>query len=150
MAKYFINSSLLLLGVAGFAKIIASMGETPALRDVDPLFEFLTNRQVAFIVGLIEVATAVSLFLRTSPVIKLLMICSLGLMFSSYRLGLWIVGAKKPCGCLGDLGNWVGLSPSATEVVTRCLLGAMLAGSIAYLWRCYMRPEGTLQPCPNR
>lgn len=150
MTKLFINSSLALLGLAGVAKLIASMGEMSALRDVDPLFQFLTNRQVIFIVGLLEIGAASSMFWKRGPVVHLLLIFWLSLMFLSYRLGMWIVGAKKPCGCLGDLGHWLGLSPATAELLSRWFLGIMLVGSVTFLWGNYRQPQAPLRHCLSR
>lgn len=58
--------------------------------------------------------------------------------FLLYRLGLWWLDWKRPCPCLGNLTDALGISPAMADTIGKGLLAYLLVVSYALLildWR---------------
>ena len=77
---------------------------------------------------------AVCLFAKANRLATVL-VAWLASIFLVYRLGLWWIGWKKPCGCLGNLTDTLGISPHTADVIIKGLLAYLLIGSYGLLIR---------------
>ena len=101
--RRFVSGVALLLGLTGGLKLVGVLQEARVLAAADPLFPFLTLRQVLFLAAGLELGVAGVLLrhrtARWAPGVILWLV----LVFGGYRLGRWAVGWEGPCGCLGHL-----------------------------------------------
>jgi hypothetical protein len=61
--------------------------------------------------------------------LKVPVIAWLAANFTVYRLGLYWIGAKLPCGCLGTLTASLGITPHTANLWMKGVLLYLLAGS---------------------
>lgn len=122
-------SSLLVLTAA--AKLWSAFGETTLLREADPLFG-LSFRTLTLVAASLEIGVAAICLLRPA-VDGLLAVAWLSTAFLAYRLGLWWIGWKKPCSCLGNLTDALHISPQLADNVMKGLLAFMFIGSVSLL-----------------
>lgn len=120
---------IILLGTA-LAKLVSSLQEASVLGEPDPLFKFLSTRQLLFGTAALELVVVRSLTLRDSSTLwKLTVLLWLSSGFLIYRLGLLWVGQAGACPCVGNVTGWLGLSTSAADWYSRLLLGYLFVGS---------------------
>jgi len=50
--------------------------------------------------------------------------------FVVYRVGLWWIGWHRPCGCLGNLTDLLGISPHTADTIMKLVLAYLLAGTL--------------------
>ncbi|MGA4644474.1 hypothetical protein, partial [Limisphaera sp. 4302-co] len=91
-------------------------------------------RQLMLGVGLVELVVAGVCLVGRRERLNLVLVGWLAGNFALYRLGLWWLGWKRPCGCLGHLTDALGVSPTAADLVMRVVLGYLLVGALAGLW----------------
>jgi hypothetical protein len=122
--RLFILSASVLLLATGISKLISITGSAQVLDRSDPIFTFLTARQMLLIAAIPEIGIAALAFFRIGVTQSVLMwIGWLASLFGLYRFGLWLVGSKQPCKCLGGALEWLGLSDHVLRHIT---LGAFL------------------------
>jgi hypothetical protein len=80
-------------------------------------------------VGVGELVIASICLFAKSQTMKLWLIAWLATTFVVYRLGLWWIGWKKPCSCLGNLTDALHLSPQAADNLMEVILAYLLIGS---------------------
>jgi hypothetical protein len=124
---YYVKTAVWVIVISGLAKLIAASLENLLLTKHDPVFDFLSYRQVALVVGMVEVAAAFFIIQRRHLAMHVL--CWLSTMFLLYRIGLWGVGSKEPCQCLGNLLGWAGISNSVERGLTTLLFVFLLVCS---------------------
>jgi hypothetical protein len=108
-AYIFVVAVMLLM--AGFGKTIGLQQEVGFLSKMNPLFSFITNRQLFSGVAFVEVALAVILLSKDfSRETKIKMIFWLSLQFAIYRGALFLAKEPAPCKCFGDIFGWLGMS----------------------------------------
>jgi len=136
-AKWFVIVVATILAIAGIAKIWASFGSVKSLSVTDPITG-IQFRHLFLLVGVAELATAsICLFRKTSEM-SLVLIAWIATSFAMYRLGLWWIDWKKPCGCLGNLTDAIHISPQAADNAMKVILACMLIGSygtLLWLWK---------------
>jgi hypothetical protein len=128
----FIRSVIVILVLTALAKLISASGGTRALDAADPLL-MLTHRQVFLSVGMIELAIAAFLIFSSRQSLKVPVIAWMAANFTIYRVGLFWIGAKLPCGCLGTLTGTLGITPQTADLWMNGVLGYLLAGSVLLL-----------------
>lgn len=131
--RWFVRSAGVLLLLTGLAKLWSAMGEARVLGVRDPLFG-LTFEQLMLGVGLVEVVVAWVCLVGRRERLSLVLVGWLSGNFALYRLGLWWLGWKGPCGCLGHVTDALGVSPTAADLVMKIVLGYLLVGALAGLW----------------
>jgi len=131
--RWFVRSAGVVLLVTGLAKLWSAMGEARVLGVRDPLFG-LTFRQLMLGVGLVELVVAGVCLVGRRERLSLVLVGWLSGNFALYRLGLWWLGWKGPCGCLGHVTDALGVSPTAADLVMKIVLGYLLVGAFAGLW----------------
>lgn len=90
------------------------------------------------LVGLLEIAVASVCLFSKQPVVALGLTAWLSTNFVLYRLGLWWMDWKSPCGCLGNLTDALHISPQTADNIMKVLLAYLLIGSYGLLiwnWR---------------
>ena len=131
--RWFVRSAGVVLLVTGLAKLWSAMGEARVLGVRDPLFG-LTFRQLMLGVGLVELLVAGVCLVGRRERLSCVLVGWLSGNVALYRLGLWWMGWKRPCGCLGHLTDALGVSPTAADVVMKFVLGYLLVGALDGLW----------------
>ena len=130
----FLTGVILVLAVTAIAKLWAVAGEARMMALQDPLFIFLSRRQMLLLAALVEVAViTVILRLWNLPLAAIGMVAWIALLFLAYRLGLSAIGYQGPCGCAGDAFAGMGVPPAVVDTVTGVLLGYLLVGSLGLL-----------------
>ena len=108
--RWFVRSAGVVLLVTGLAKLWSAMGEARVLGVRDPLFG-LTFRQLMLGVGLVELLVAGVCLVGRRERLSCVLVGWLSGNVALYRLGLWWMGWKRPCGCLGHVTDAIGVSP---------------------------------------
>jgi hypothetical protein len=137
-----LRSSAVVLALAGVFKLASAFGGSKILNEPDPLLGLRTGTLLCAL-GFSEIVISGFLFGRGRIVPKLILLAGLSTNFLIYHLGLWWTGAPKPCPCLGSLGGWAHLSTTQTELLTRALVGCLIATSYGPLLWLACRPK----PC---
>jgi hypothetical protein len=128
----FIRSVIVILAFTALAKLISASGGARALEATDPLL-MLTHRQVFLSVGILELAIAAFLVFSSRQTLKVPVIAWLAGNFTVYRLGLYWIGAKLPCGCLGVLTEALGITPKTADLWMKGVLAYLLLGAAFFL-----------------
>jgi hypothetical protein len=132
--KWFVISAGLILGLTGLAKVWSAFGDVKLLTVPDPITG-LSFRTMLLLAAVAELPiAAVCLFAKANRLATVL-VAWLASIFLVYRLGLWWIGWKKPCGCLGNLTDTLGISPHTADVIIKGLLAYLLIGSYGLLIR---------------
>ena len=121
-----------LLLIVGLGKAWGGLGR-PLLAPgpTDPVFAFLTIRQVGLAAAMLEVAVAVQVLRAGQPLTGLLTILWLASVLVAYRIGLRWVGFDGSCGCLGAWPAVLRLSNRTSERLASGALTFMIIGSLA-------------------
>jgi hypothetical protein len=130
---YFIISAGVILAITGAAKLLAITGDGTILRVSDPFFG-IPFQPLMLLVGLAELLVAGICFLGRWPGLSTMLVAWLASGFLVYRMGIWMIGWKKPCGCLGNLTDVLGISPKTADWIAMILLGYLLVGAYAVLF----------------
>jgi hypothetical protein len=102
---------------------------------IDPIFGVQFG-QLFLVVGPAEIVIALVCFFGKRQTLSLLLVAWLSTGFALYRLGLWWVGWKKPCSCLGNLTDALHISPQVADNIMKVLLAYLIIGSYGFLiWR---------------
>jgi hypothetical protein len=123
-----------ILAIAGIAKIWTAANGLKFMRAVDPIFgvEF---GHLFLSVGLLELVVAGVCLLGKREKLATVLVAWLATNFLVYRLGLWWMDWKRPCGCLGNLTDALRISPQTADNISKVLLAYLLVGSYGLLLR---------------
>jgi hypothetical protein len=114
--------SLLLLSTASLKFATLAMSTRKILPD--PLFPFLTDRQLLTVGAVLECLVGLWVWqnwISRSAAWMLQWICGL---FITYRIGLKVVGYTGPCRCLGELADWM---PGGGRVADQVSVGILFS-----------------------
>jgi hypothetical protein len=136
--RSFTAISGIMLAATGLAKVLSSLGGAKVLAMADPITG-LSFAPLMLLVGGLEVVVAGVCIVGRSPKVSLALIAWLATNFVAYRFGLWWIGWKKPCGCLGSLTDALHLSPEAADNLMKIVLAYLLIGSYVLLIRNWRR-----------
>lgn len=134
---YFYSSGFLLL-LTGLLKLISVQDDVAYLKEPDPLFYFLSIRQILTVSSVLEIGIGMLLFVTTNCWIKVFAAIWFSILVLTYRIGLYVIGYNGPCQCLGGAGQWLHLSRHTIDVIMKSILAYLLVGSLAlalYYWR---------------
>ena len=132
LARFFIISCATLLFAASVLKMASAFGNMRLLNAADPVFAFISNRQMLILVASVEVIVCMILIGVKSEFIKLACTAWISTCFVLYRTGLWILGVRE-CMCLGNALNWIGIERQSLSRFTGILAVLMMVGSIILL-----------------
>ena len=145
LPKWFVLSAGVLLAITGLAKIWSSLDDSKFLSLADPIIGIKFG-QLTLAVGLVEIAIALVCFFSKRQTLALGLVAWLSTNFVIYRLGLWWMGWKKPCSCLGNLTDALHISPQTADNIMKVLLAYLLIGSYGLLLVRAIRPQ---EPMPG-
>ncbi|HXT12920.1 MAG TPA: MauE/DoxX family redox-associated membrane protein [Candidatus Angelobacter sp.] len=145
MTKNWFNlSAAVILLITGSAKIISAFGHATILQRMDPIFPIQFNH-LMFAAGTLELLVAAICFFDKLRVPGHFFTAWLATSFLIYRIGLWWIGWRRPCHCLGDFGDAIGISSETADAIMKGVLAYLLMGSYAslfWLWRQRNRMHG--------
>lgn len=127
-------SSGLILGLTGVAKLWSALGTSRALIIADPLLGISYEHLLA-VVAVIEIVAATLCFFGRSREVAVASVAYLSTNFLIYRIGLWWIGWKQPCGCMGSLTDALHIRPQTADHIALVLLIYMATASYALLFR---------------
>lgn len=145
MNTFFRISIFILIGTA-VLKLIAVSGNHALLGLKDPLFGFLTKRQMILLGAIIEIACVFCLYKRRSDLHALLALCMLATTFTFYRVVLALTGYKGPCACMGNMAEWFGVSDKHLEWASMSTLAFFLTGSYFFIYSA-LAARGQTKEC---
>ena len=138
-------SAGVVLAITGIAKVWSSLGASKFLALVDPIIGIKFG-QLMLTVGAAEIAIALICFLSKRQTLALGLVAWISTNFVVYRFGLWWIGWKKPCSCLGNLTDALHISPQTADNIMKVLLAYLLIGSYGLLLVRAIRPH---EPMPG-
>ncbi len=117
------------------------LGNSKFLTFVDPIMGIKFG-QLMLLVGVAEIAIALVCWFGKRQTLALGLVAWMSTNFVVYRLGLWWMGWKKPCSCLGNLTDALHISPQVADNIMKVVLAYLLIGSYGLLlwqWRAGRR-----------
>lgn len=142
---WFVPSAAAILALTGLAKAWSAFGKTKLLAAADPITG-VSFGHLMLAVGILELAIAGVCLFGKSQKLALGLIAWLATNFVVYRCGLWWMGWRKPCSCLGNLTDALHLSPQAADNLMKVILTYLLIGSYALLvWQWRQGRQAKLQ-----
>lgn len=145
LIRLFVTVAGLLLLATAIAKIVSSGGSSRIMQESDPLLK-ISFREVFRVIGLIELMIALICLLSRRVILQVALIAWLSTSFSLYHFGVYWIGYRKPCPCLGNLTDALNIPPQVADIVMKVILAYMLIGSYAallWLWRQHKRISAT-------
>ena len=143
--RWFVRSAGVVLLVTGLAKLWSAMGEARALGLRDPLFG-LRFRQLMAGVGLLEVMVSGVCLVGRRERFSLVLVGWLAGNFALYRVGLWWLDWKRPCGCSGHVRDTLEMPQQEAKGIGRACIGRLLGGDVRGVYKdervVLMRAEG--------
>jgi hypothetical protein len=139
-AKFFIPCSIILLFTAT-AKIVSALGESHYL-GMPSFVAVVSNRQLLFGAGVVEVWVACILLGQRGFRWKVLAVAWFSTCCMAWRLGLKL-GHYGVCHCLGTAYQWIPLSERTINEMLLALLGFMVVGSFWMLVADLVRSRST-------
>lgn len=135
--NWFIRSAAMILLITGIAKVWTALGSVKLLTVADPIVG-ISFKHLMLAVGAVEIAIALACFFSKRQMLALGLVAWISTSFVVYRLGLWWMGWKSPCGCLGNLTDALHISPQTADNLMKVVLAYLLIGSYGLLiwqWR---------------
>lgn len=145
--SWFLRSAGLLLYALGIAKIWTGLGDTRVMAVIDPIVGIQFGH-LLLAVGVAELIIAAFCLLTRRWLLATALIAWLSTNFLVYRLGLWWMDWKSPCGCLGNLTDVLHISPQTADNISKVLLVYLLIGSyglFTWQWRRRSLEMGCVQ-----
>ena len=132
LTRRFSLTAGVVLIVTGIAKIWTGLGDSKFLTLVDPVVGIKFG-QLMLLVGVAEIAIAGVCFFSKRQSLALGLVAWMSTNFVVYRFALWWMNWKKPCGCLGNFTDVLGISPQTADNIMKVLLAYLLIGSYGLL-----------------
>jgi hypothetical protein len=140
--SWFVASAAVVLAVTGIAKVWSALGNVKLLTVVDPIVG-IPFKHLMLGVGVVELVIAGICLFSNRHALSVMLVAWLSTNFLVYRVGLWWMGWKKPCGCLGNLTDALGITPQTADRISMVLLAYLLIGSgLVLLWQWRQRRAG--------
>lgn len=143
----FIFSVGILLLLTATAKLISSYGASKILNGVDPVFH-VSFRFLFRAVAVVELGIGGVCLFSKNLNLRVGLIAAIATTFMLYRLGLYWMGFRGGCSCLGNLTDALHISPTLADRVMKIILGYLLIGSygmLFWLWRQCGDEEGRMR-----
>lgn len=94
----------------------------------------LSYKHLLAAVAVLEIVVATICFFGRSRGLAMSLVAYLCTNFMLYRAGLWWIGWKQPCGCMGSLTDALHIKPETADNLALFLLLYMLVASYALLF----------------
>lgn len=137
----FVTGVAQFLGLTGGVKLLGVLQEARVLGAADPLFPFLTMRQVLFLAAGLELGVAYTLWRHRTAVWSPWLVLWLAGLFTGYRFSLWFIGFRGHCSCLGHLFDWL---PGFNVWADRAMLASLAMMAMGRLW-CILTTPASLR-----
>lgn len=118
LTDLYLRGVIVVLGLTAYAKIHSIYLNPKVLSLADPIFSFLTSRQLLLIAVVIELLALGIVYSASARKTKLEAVSWLAALFTVYRSGLWAMGVAEPCKCLGDALSWSEMSGDALKFLS--------------------------------
>jgi hypothetical protein len=102
-------------------------------REHDPLFWFLTNRQMMLVAAMFECGVGYRVWVSRTLRARSLILFWFCAVVATYKVGLDATASSRPCSCLGVAGELLRLNNGQLELITWVLLGS-IASIAAAAW----------------
>jgi len=133
LAKVYIISVAAILFMTAAAKLFSLVAYYHTFRSRDPLL-YLRSDILVSIVSVLEIGVATFLLSANRTGSKFWAIIWISSLFLIYRVGLWQIGYKGTCPCMGTPNSWLMLlKPIHMDLVMKGCLVYMLFFSLAFL-----------------
>ncbi len=129
-SSFVLISTGVILGLTGLAKLWSALGPARALLALDPLLGISYKHLLAG-AAVAEIIVATIRFFGRSLEAAVRLVAYLCTNFMLYRIGLWWIGWKQPCGCMGSLTDALHIRLQTADRIALVLLLYMLATSYA-------------------
>jgi hypothetical protein len=133
VTKWFILSAGGILFVTSLAKIVSAFGSARILHSNDPIFG-ISFRNLMLTVGALELLISLICLVGKRVILQTGLLVWLATCIVIYRLGLFWLGYKKPCSCLGNLTDALHISPQVAGSIMKSILIYLLIGSYSLLF----------------
>ncbi|MCL4180008.1 MAG: hypothetical protein KJ072_19955 [Verrucomicrobia bacterium] len=131
---WFVRIAMGVLVITAILKLFSVASEARGLGISDPLFDFLTTRQVLLLAAMFELTVAAALFMNRNLLTRCGLLLWISAVFVAYRVGLAAVGFDGHCPCLGALNYGLPISPAVMDRLALGLLVFLVAGSLWCGW----------------
>jgi len=118
--------------VTGMAKMGSCLGQAKILDVTDPLTG-IQFRFLLFLVGVLEAGAAAACFFAKSRMFSAAVVAALSWDLVIYRIALIWIGYHRPCSCLGNLTDFIHISPDVADIAMQSTLACLMVGSHAVL-----------------
>lgn len=129
----YIYTSAVILLVASFSKIVSYFEKQKFLFEPNPVFAFISNRNLLISAAVLEILVILILILNKCVRSRILSIFWLSCLFAVYRLGLWWLDVTESCACVGYLGQWFKLKKETVATMSWCLFLYLLIPSMIFV-----------------
>src|SRR2546427_2043297 len=124
-ARFCVWASGCVLALSAILKLVSAGGAARILFQADPIFG-VTNQQLFIVLGLFEIWVVGVLLRGRNLRTKLLLIAALSTNFLLYRAGVWWLGLRQPCPCLGSAAAWMHANPKTVDTAIKAGLAWLL------------------------
>lgn len=101
---------------------------------LDPVLGFLSQGSLLMLAGILEIIVGILCLSPLRPRIKGTLLLWLASMILLYRLGLWGLGIREPCNCMGVLTRKLGIqSATLSAALISFAILALVVGVAALL-----------------
>ena len=128
----------IILIITGLAKIAAVTGEGMIFNHLDPVFGIAISKLLV-VAGIIELAIGIILCISKSMIVKAFLTAWLSALLLLYRMGLWMIGWRSPCSCLGNITDAIHISPNTADNIMKSVLAYLLIGSYGILFHYWWK-----------
>lgn len=132
--KKYLTACVWILVCTALIKLASASGNHALLGIKDPLFEFMTRRQMQITASGLEIVCVYLILRRRTDLHGLISVCLLASSFTFYRVVLYLIGYKGPCACLGSLMGWFGISDKLLDWFGMLILAFFLIGSYFFIY----------------
>jgi DNA-directed RNA polymerase subunit RPC12/RpoP len=141
----FLPTAGTLLALLGMLKVWGWLSSANLSGVLDPVVGISSNLLMLG-VGLVEIAVASVCLFTGKERLAVTLVAWLATNLVVYRSGLWWMGWRRPCGCLGYISDALRISPQAADFLSLIILAFLLVGSYGWLfwqWRKAKSPVAT-------
>lgn len=138
LQQYYVSSVVVILLLTAVLKLASAFGVARILSTADPLLPFLSARMVSLLAAAVEFGAVAFILLSQTVAARLLMISWLFCLFVAYRAGLYVIGYRGYCSCLGRLMDFLPLRDQTLSVIS---LGLVSYLGIAVVMMIYGRRQ---------
>ncbi len=122
-----------LLCLTALAKLFSVFSSSmPLFNEPNPIFSFFAIRTVLVFAAVLELSVAVIIAFSKSELLSYGFILWLSTLFVLYRFGLNLIHYRRPCDCLGGIGQWLGISNRLLSFFSLGLLLYMFCGAMTF------------------